>query len=55
VFTARYGLIPYMKHVTFRLLKINLVLDVFYYNVKGDFDFRLHLRASKKVKPFTGT
>jgi hypothetical protein len=24
VFTARYGLIPYMKHVTFRLLKVNL-------------------------------
>jgi hypothetical protein len=23
VFTARYGLIPYMKHVTFRLLKVN--------------------------------
>jgi hypothetical protein len=22
VFTARYGLIPYMKHVTFRLLKV---------------------------------
>jgi hypothetical protein len=26
VFTARYGLIPYMKHVTFRLLKVNCVL-----------------------------
>jgi hypothetical protein len=24
VFTARYGLIPYMKHVTFRLLKVNI-------------------------------
>jgi hypothetical protein len=24
VFTARYGLIPYMKHVTFRLLKVKL-------------------------------
>jgi hypothetical protein len=23
MFTARYGLIPYMKHVTFRLLKVN--------------------------------
>jgi hypothetical protein len=23
VFTARYGLIPYMKHVTFRPLKVN--------------------------------
>jgi hypothetical protein len=26
VFTARYGLIPYMKHVTFRLLKVNINL-----------------------------
>jgi len=25
VFTARYGLIPYIKHITFRLLKVNLV------------------------------
>jgi len=24
VFTARYGLIPYMKHITFRLLKVNI-------------------------------
>jgi hypothetical protein len=24
VFTARYGLIPYMKHVTFRRLKVNM-------------------------------
>jgi hypothetical protein len=23
VFTVRYGLIPYMKHITFRLLKVN--------------------------------
>jgi hypothetical protein len=23
VFTARYGLISYMKHITFRLLKVN--------------------------------
>jgi hypothetical protein len=27
VFTARYGLIPYMKHVTFRLLKVKLPLQ----------------------------
>jgi uncharacterized membrane protein len=25
VFTARYGLIPYMKQIVFRLLKVNLV------------------------------
>jgi hypothetical protein len=27
VFTARYGLIPYMKHVMFRLLKVKMVDD----------------------------
>jgi hypothetical protein len=26
VFTARYGLIPYMKHITFRLLKVKIPL-----------------------------
>jgi hypothetical protein len=31
---------------------LNLVLDVFYYNVEGG--FRLYLFASKKVKPLTG-
>jgi len=25
VFTARYGLIPYIKQITFRLLKLNIV------------------------------
>jgi hypothetical protein len=28
VFTARYGLIPYMKHVTFRLLKVNVAYGI---------------------------
>jgi hypothetical protein len=27
VFTARYGLIPYMKHVTFRLLKVKTLVS----------------------------
>jgi hypothetical protein len=28
VFTARYGLIPYMKHVTFRRLKVNITIHL---------------------------
>jgi hypothetical protein len=29
MFTAQYGLIPYMKHITFRLLKVKLCCDMF--------------------------
>ena len=28
MFTARYGLIPYIKQITFRLQKFNYVLNV---------------------------
>jgi hypothetical protein len=27
VFTARYGLMPYIKQITFRLLKVNVTAD----------------------------
>jgi hypothetical protein len=27
VFTARYGLIPYMKHITYRLLKVKRLIS----------------------------
>jgi hypothetical protein len=51
VFTARYGLIPYMKHVTFRLLKVNLLrtpTTVFW--LRRFFDFRNVVTQWKSVR-----
>jgi hypothetical protein len=52
VFTARYGLIPYIKQITLRILKVNTLLFYKIGNLfttyKRNIKARSHLRAVDK-------
>jgi hypothetical protein len=43
MFTARYGLMAYIKQITFRLLKVNVLVFVDVVGLNSDDNFRLDI------------